>query len=260
MFRKTDFAFIEFTLIGIFILFTCFSAIGGEKSTSDKEQSKKITQVNNENNNGTNMLMDYALIPFTQLIGMSDLIVIGAVKDIGDSTFNFHLDEFLLNSYSSDSLIVRKFIPSKFDEPRVLPYFTMQRFVLFLTKPLHENAQFSWNIIGHAGEGEMPIDDDFIYFEGYDLKGLEHKSREVHGVTRKIRRFNLDDFKDAVKKYNECFSWKLVEYMKNKKKRYRWVPSKTCLDVTVKNYQTKSWLHNYLVRGTVKRIPVKTNE
>lgn len=227
---------------------------------SDKEESNKIAQVSNENNKQTVLGMDYDPIPLPRLIGMADFVVIGTVTDIEDSIFQFHGHEFLLNKYSLDSLIVRKFIPSKFDGPRPLPYATKQSFVLFLTKPIQDNTQHPWSIIGYTGEGEMPIENGFVYFEGSYLQGLERKPYEVQGVSRNLQRFNLDDFINAVKNYRECFSWRLVEYIKNNKKRERWQPSKKCPDVTVKSYQAKSWIHEYLVQETINRIPLNTNE
>ncbi len=257
MIRKKGFAFIGVTLIGFSILFTCFSAIGEENSISDKEQSKKITQ---ENNNETKIVNDYISVPFERLIGTAKLIVTGTVEDVGDSGFKFYIDEYLLHRHVSRTIDVTKYIPAEIFACRSLPYEKGQRFTLFLTKSGQNRTDQPWNIIGHAGEGEMPIDDDFIYFEGYDLKGLEHKPREVHGVTREIQRFNVNDFKDAVKKYHECFSWELVEYIKNNKKRERWQPSKRCPDVTVENYQARSWLHEYLFQKTINKIPLNTNE
>lgn len=244
-------------MIGIPILFACFPAIGGETSASDKEQSKKIAQVNSENNNETKIMMDYALIPFARLIGMADLIVIGGVEGIGGSTFNFHVDEFLLHNNALKSINVVKYIPAEIFAPRALPYARGQRFSLFLMKPEQDSADLPWRILGYAGEGEMPIEDEFVYFGAYDLSGLEYKPREIQGVTRNLQRFNLDDFKDAVKKYHSCFSWNLVKFIKNKKKRSRWVPLKTCHNESVKIYREKSWLHEYLVHETIKKIPEK---
>lgn len=260
MITKKDLAYIGVTLIGISILFSGFSVIGRNRPASDKEESIKIAQVNNENKNNTKLVMDYDPIPFPRLIGMADLGVIGSVTDIGDSIFQFHVDEFLLNKYSLDSLIVRKFIPSKFDGPRPLPYATKQSFALFLTKPEQDNTPHPWSIIGYTGEGEMPIENGFIYFEGSYLQGLEKKPYEVQGVSRILQRFKLPDFKAAVQNYGECFSWELVEYIKNNKKRERWQPSKKCPDVTVKTYQAKSWIHEYLVQETLKIMPINSNE
>ena len=238
-------------MIGISILFTCFSAIGGGKPVSDKEQSQKITQLNNENNNETKIMMDYALIPFTRLIGMADLIVIGSVEEVGDSTFEFHVDEFLLNHHDSKSISVTKYIPAEMFVPRALPYVKGQQFSLFLSKTEQDSTDRPWRILGLAGEGEMPVEGEFIYFAVYDLNGLEYKLREVQGVFRNLQRFNLNDFIDAIKNYHTCFSWKLVEYIKNKKKRTRWIPSKICHNELVKNYQEKSWLHEFLVKKTI---------
>ena len=171
------------------------------------------------------------------------------------------MDESLSHQQASKSISVTKYIPSEiFFAPRALPYAREQRFSLFLMKPEKDDVDLSWRILGIAGEGEMPIEDEFIYFGAYDLKGLEYKPREVQGITRNLQRLNLDDFKDAVKNYLACFSWKLVEFIKNNKKRSRWVPSKTCHDESLKKYQAKSWLHEYLVKKTIKQIPVNTNE
>lgn len=241
MFWKKHSNFIRVSLVGASILFACSSAIS-------------------RNNLEPKIMMDYVLIPFARLIGMADLIVIGSVEDIGDSSFNFHVDEFLLNHNASKSISVTKYIPAEIFAHRALPYARGQRFSLFLMKPEQDSADLPWRILGYAGEGEMPIEDEFVYFGAYDLKGLEYKPREIQGVTRNLQRFNLDDFKDAVKNYHTCFSWKLVEFIKNKKKRSRWVPSKTCHNESVKNYQTKSWLHEYLVQKTINKIPVETNE
>ncbi len=260
MIREKNSAFLGVTLISISFLFSCFSDIERNRRVSDKQESKKIAQVNNENNKKTKLVMDYILIPLPLLIGMADLVVIGKVTEIGDSTFKFHVDEFLLNKYSSDLLIVRKFIHSKFDEPRPLPYATKQSFALFLTKPEQDNPPHPWNIIGYTGEGEMPIENGFVYFEGSYLQELERKPYEVQGVSRNLQRFRLPDFKDAVQNYGECFSWRLVEYIKNNKKRERWQPSKKCPDATVNTYQAKSWIHEYLVQETLKIIPINSNE
>lgn len=199
--------------------------------------------------------MDYIPIPFEQLVGMADLIVLGSVKDIGNISFKFHVDEFLLDRHDSESINVIKYIPAEIFAPRALPYAKEQRFSLFLMKPEQDSADRSWRILGIAGEGEMPIEGKFIYFAAYDLKGLEYKQREVQGVIRNLQRFKLNDFIDAIKNYRTCFSWKLVEYIKNKKRRTRWVPSKICHNESVKNYQGKSWLHDYLVKKTIKHIP-----
>lgn len=238
---KNHFVFICATLTGIAMLFTSFATLGSEQSAGEKAQLK--------------IRKDFAPVPFTRLIGMADLIAIGNVEGVGESTFQFHVDEFLLNHHVSSYINVEKNILPEFVAPRVLPYARGQRFALFLKKD-QNTTDHTWKILGIAGEGEMPIEDKYVYFSVYDLEGLKHTPHEAHGVTRKLQRYNLDVFKDAVKNYPTCFSWKLVKYIKNKKERSRWVPSKICPNESILNYQSKSWLHEYLARETMKRIPV----
>lgn len=243
-------------MIGISILCAFSSAISMEKMISDTQGPQQNTQVNNKNDIEIEVNTDYAPVPFTKLIGLSDLIVVGKVDDIAESTFKFHIVEFLQNHHDSRSIHVKKYIPAEIFAPRPAPYAKGQYFVLFLKKPEQGSSVHSWQILGYAGEGEMPVEDLLIYFEVYDLKGLEYQLDEVHGVTRNLQRYKLDDFKDAVQNYHACFSWKLVEYIKNKKKRSRWVPARICPDEAVKNYQEKGWLHEYLAQETIREIPV----
>jgi len=207
-----------------------------------------------------NMAIDYIPIPLPQLIGRADLVVIGKVTGFSDSTFNFLVEEFLINKDSSNTIVVKKYIPSEFEGPRPLPYATKQSFILILKKPEKNIAGEAWKIIGHIGEGEMPIEDGFVYFEGSNIIGLERKPFSVQRVSRNVQRFNLTDFKDAVKDYRNCFSWKLTEETKNNKKRLNWRPSKECSDNSIRKYQEKSWIHEYLVKETINKITITDNE
>ena len=92
MIRKKYSSFIRIFLIGVSILFACSTAIS-------------------RNSHDQKIVMDYIPIPFEQLIGMSDLIVLGSVEDIGNSSFKFHVDEFLLGRHASEFINVIKYIP-----------------------------------------------------------------------------------------------------------------------------------------------------
>lgn len=254
--NKKHFFFIAGALVVVmYSLSSCISSNFEKNIVGNKDKFKNVSHVNNKT---TALSMDAIPIRLPLLIGMADTIVVGQVVEIGDSTFNFNVDKFLLNTYSFNSLIVGKFTPSKFDEPRLLPYAISQRFVLFLLKPQYVNSQLPWRIIGYAGEGEMPVEDGYVYFEGSNVVGLDENLYQIQGVSRNLQRFNLNDFEDAVINYHTCFTWELVEYIKNKKKRTRWTPSIKCSKALLKNYQDKSWLHGYLAKKTIKQIPVKT--
>jgi hypothetical protein len=100
---------------------------------------------------------------------MADLIVLGDVATIEESTFQFHVNEFLENHHASRSLKVEKYIPPEFIAPRAQPYATGQCFILFLIKPDPNKTDQPWKILGIAGEGEMPIEDEYVYFNGKRL-------------------------------------------------------------------------------------------
>ena len=236
--------------IGAFAVLACCADTGIKKT--DKEPTDTVQAVVIKN---TTPLMDYDVIPLPKMIAISDLIVIGSVRELGDSTFTLDIQETLFGDIGSQKLNVKMFIPSKFDGPRMLPYAIGQRFLLFLSIPTEEKSSLYYKVLGYGGEGEMPIEGEFLYFTGYNLEGLVPTTAKVHGMERVLQRFSLTDIKDAVKNYGQCFVWTKVEEIKNNKKRERLVPSKKCPDADMENYQSKSWIHDYLVRETTRRIP-----
>ena len=255
--RRLQIMIAIFRAICIILFLSCLSDLYGKESEMFYETNETEIELNHYNR--TNMSMDYIPIPLPQLIGRSDLIVTGRVTEVGESTITIRVMEFLRNEYPDYTLQVKKFIPPEFDGPRPLPYANGQDFVFFLSKPKEDKSDPNWTVIGFTGEGEMPIDNGFVYFEGSYLQGLERKSYDVQGVSRMTQRFNLSDFKDAIQNYDECFSWELVKYVINNKERERWQPSRKCSDDILKKYSAKSWIHDYLVRETLNKIIPKSN-
>lgn len=227
-------------LLGSAMLFTSLLVISSEYVTSKGEQP--------------NSTADFVITPITRMIGMSDLVVIGTIGSIAENTFQFHVDEILFGQPVS-LLNVKKVIPPEIIASRITPYTKGQRFALFLKGPEQEGAAELWQVIGVAGEGEMPVDDQYAYLTKYDLKGLEHTDSKIHGAYQKAQRYKLDIFTEAVKGYRDCFSWKLNQYTKNNKVKTRWVPGKACTNEAISQYRKKGWLHNYLSQDTLKRIP-----
>ena len=201
--------------------------------------------------------MDYEPIPLPKLIGMSELIISGFITDNIDSCNTFQIEEILAGEYKKEMIKVHQFTPSKFDEPRQVPYALGQHYLLFLQKAIENDS--TWSILGFGGEGEMPIQEEFVYFDGSFINGLESKPYQVLGKTRPVQRFDIKDFKNAVANYASCFEWQLKEEVKNNKKRERWIPINNCNDKSINDYQLKSWIHQYLVDQTIKKIPIRTN-
>lgn len=237
------------------ISLTSCSELADEDLSSDQEQLRVVAQADQESIDEAPILIDYAPIPFERLIGTAELIVIGSVEEIGARNFEYHIEDFLLNRHKSSLIDVKQHIPSDIFASRLVPYKRGQRFALFLTKSASDGADQSWSILGSAGEGELPIDGEFVYFDTYDLEGLEFNPYEVHGVTKNSQRLDLSDFRDGVAGYRACFSWNLEEKIKNEKVRTRWVPSGVCDGEAVRNYRKKSWIHEYLTQRTLQQIP-----
>ena len=248
--RKNRIAGQSFFAIGILALLTLCTNTKINETNNEPAETVHVIATK-----ATRPMMDYEVIPLPKMIGISDFIVIGSVKELGDSTFIFDVQETLLGELTFEELDIKMFIPSKFDGPRMLPYAIDQRFLLFLSMPSEENTSLYYTILGYGGEGEMPIEAEFLYFSGYHFEGLASTTAKVHGVERVLQRFSLVDFKDAVKNYGQCFVWAKVEEIKNNKKRERLVPSKKCPDAEMNTYQSKGWMHDYLFRETMSRIP-----
>lgn len=197
-----------------------------------------------EPNGGT---QDYDVVPLPRLIGLADLIVSGTIASVEESTYEFRTDEILKGS-ASGNIRVTQFVPSRFDGPRAAPYATGQRFLLFLeTQP--EGAEH-WKIMGLGGEGEMPLEDGYVYFHGRRLEDLALGEFRVHGTHRRIQRVSVEDFRDAVRGYLRCFRWHPAGG-----DRVRPEPEQICDDVAVAEYRAAGPMHERLTSWTLRRIP-----
>ena len=150
--------------------------------------------------------------------------------------------------------------PPEFLATWITPYVKGQRFALFLGKSEETAGDQLWSIVGSPFAGNLPVDDEHVYFDSYDLEGFGYSEREVHGVRRSVQRFDLDAFKDAVTAYRICFSWRLEERIKNNKVRTRWVPSRACDEAAVQDYRGKSRIHEYLAQTTLQQIPAGSDQ
>ena len=239
----------------------CLSWLGcvetqGCGAGGEEREARPHATANGEAKGATAVIGDYNLIPLSMLLGIADLAVTGTVIDEDDHTFTIRVSKFLVERMGSGDIRVKKYVPPAQIGRNALPYTRGQRFALFLEKPNQKEPDKPWTILGYAGEGEMPIQGGNVYLGPYDLKGLDFWPLEIEGAAWESQRFGLDDFEDAVRNYPRCFSWELVEIVKNQKRRQRWKVSKTCEDETVETYRARSWLHDYLVQESVKGIAV----
>jgi hypothetical protein len=243
--------------IGMVLTGLCFLNKGKDTMLTDELRQQSHNR-NSDKPAQTGMNEDYEPIPLPRMIGMAELIIIGSVNELADSTFVFRIEEVLKGENSGELLLVKPYIPNKFDGPRTQPYALGQRYVLFLLR--YEGAPTIWHIMGYGGEGEMPVEGEFVYFAGQYIEGLERKSYVVEGLNRPLQQYDLNIFKDAVMDYDLCFSWNLVHEIKNNKPRERWVPSNNCNENLTNEFSRRSWIHQYLVQETIKYIPKNSNE
>jgi len=237
--------------VGFLLIFLfCISAIGGHtlltvneiKDTGHLEFYKGFNK----------MSLDYQPVSLSRLIGVSELIVSGNVEVVTDSLFVFNVEKTLFGIVTEKTIKVQQYIPVAFNESRQNPYAAGQGFILFLKE--HNVDEIQYQIIGLGGEGEIPVEDGYVYFPGLLIEGLQGGMYGVHGKQRYLTRFEFKDFTDAVKRYHNCFSWSLTEETRNNKKRMTWNPVKECTDESLQEYQEKSWIHEYLVKETNNKM------
>lgn len=210
---------------------------GNGNKTSPKRGEQPIQPVSS----------DHEPIPLDRLIGMAQLIVVGEVFEVRDTTYKLHVKLQLVGDASSE-IEVLQFIPDRFEgAPRPAPYRTGQAFLLFLIKDEKHQMQKYWKILGAGGEGEMPVQDGFVYFHGRNVEGIPFKSYRIHGVERNIQRLEAQVFFDAVKKHRSCFEWKPG-------KGDRLEPARICDEATIDQYARVSNIHRYLVKLTLDSI------
>jgi hypothetical protein len=104
--------------------------------------------------------------------------------------------------------------------------------------------------MGAGGEGEMPVDSNFVYFPARHIEGLKAESYSVHGAKRTSERFEVPTFIDAVKKYRACFKWEPAKAERPK-------PVTICDQASLDQLSQASLVHKYLVNTTLNRS--KTN-
>lgn len=192
-------------------------------------------------NHSDKLMSDWVAIPLSKMVGTAELIVRGSVISVGDSTYVFSVDKQLSDTAKYETIEVMKVKPDKFASTKPAPYEKGQRFILFL---IQEKKNPRWKVMGTGGEGQMPVVDNYVYFSGNNIDGLEFNNYNIHGKEQYVQRFDASLFMNAVEEYGKCFHWTKDEIHKN------YIPQKICDDSTVSGFKKKSFIHNYLIIQT----------
>ncbi len=228
-----------------FLFQSCGRQGNRESETDMTDQAGK--EISDEADKGT----AYQPIPIVQLIGMSDLVAAGHVKAVEEATFEFQINDDIGSNFDSSSIQVRKFIPPAFLKENPIPYDTTRNMILYLRKSARDDIP--WTIIGIGGEGEMPVEDGFIYFEGSRLEGMPYVVHTLYGTQKNRQRYNYKKFLDAITEYRKCIKWVLKED-KNKSLK-QWAPTQSCDSSEIDAYKKKSSMHDFLIRETEAYLP-----
>lgn len=185
---------------------------------------------------------DFEPIPLPQLIGIAEYSVMGSVTSVTDTSFLFEINEGLIGNLPSNRIEVKKYVPSKFDGPRAAEYAVGQTFLLFLK---YDNQNKLYTIYGLGGEGELPIDSHFVYFHGRTVEGIAYAQVKIHGVERRIQKYDRQKFKVALLAYRKCYT-----YLYDKKIK-KYIVSRSCSKEAVDTQKSIDFMHQYLIEHTV---------
>jgi hypothetical protein len=141
----------------------------------------------------------YARIPLPQLIDMSELIVEGKIIHV--SLFTVRIE--ILEVVKGELTTKKKLTVSKFSNwecaSRWSEYKKGQTELLFLVR---NDLRIVWKPIGIGNEGEMPIENDFLYYSKmYGIDSTSQKFQLDEGFVYGYK-FPLADVKNSIKEYN----------------------------------------------------------
>ncbi len=203
----------------------------------------------NNPSGGTGQSEDWIAIPLSRMTGTADLIVYGTVSSVKDSTCIFTITRILAGKSDNKAIEVHKIMPDKFASVHPAPYASGQTYLLFLVHEKNSSCSMNWKVMGIGGEGQMPVENGFIYFPQNNIEGLPFKEYPVNGVLQFLQRFEFSVFLNAIEEYQKCYHW-----IKNKTDN-QFYPQKACDAASQAKYSNKSFIHKYLSVQTESRIP-----
>jgi hypothetical protein len=201
---------------------------------------------NSKGHHNSAYMSDFMAMPLSKMIGTAELVVLGEIESVSESTCSFVIYKTLKGTSGKKLIQVIKVRPDPFASIKPPPYKKGQRYLLFMDHFTDIKETKAWHVMGTGGEGQMPADSSFVYFRGNNIKGLKFENYAVHGKDEYVQRFDLASMLDALQGYDKCFRWKGQD--KSLK------PEIQCSDTKIKEYSSKGFLHNYLTVQTKSLI------
>jgi len=189
---------------------------------------------------------DYEPMPLHELVVGSDLLVCGTIVEVQEETFQLKVLEVIRGNAPPERIEVRQFVDWS-GNARWMSYQPGQRVLLSLLKQ-EGDGDPSWQILGAGGEGEMPIEEEFIYCHGIFIPGFKRQwGFAVQGGTLNGYRFELGTFLSAIEGYHRCFRLKGPFLQRPR------ILVRSCTDEAIENYRRQSALHGYLIDVSLKQ-------
>lgn len=190
------------------------------------------------------LMSDWVAIPLSRMIGTAELILCGNVTSVRDSSYVFRISRRLSGICEGDTIEVLKVIPDRFASTKPAPYARGQCFLIFLIRANSNQRDSRWKVMGIGGEGQMPVINNYVYFVGNNITGIEFANYDVNGTEQYVQRFEFVPFVNAVEEYRKCFRWTKTKTDK------QYTPRKICDERTVTEFRQRSFIHSFLINQT----------
>lgn len=196
---------------------------------------------------------DYAAPELFDMVGASDLVILGSIINVTEETFILKIDDVLCGKYKDNTIEIYKYKGWECSI-RWSDYEKGQKEIVFLDK--HTNKkQNSSNVIytlrSAGSEGELPIVEDIVFCPFY-FKGIPH---EKYGKNY-FQRLVLNDLLSAIKNYRNCY-----KLTRNKTKWPEFdMIEQICTDEELEKYEWNSFIHRYLSATTKIRLKYYINK
>ncbi|MEM1182862.1 MAG: SH3 domain-containing protein [Acidobacteriota bacterium] len=183
----------------------------------------------------------YSPPPIYDLLGVSELIVLGSISKVGIATFQLDVEEVLRGSADGETRLEIEKFEDWVCSSRWQPYQVDQRVVVFLSRDGD-----SYKLRSAGSEGEFPIFGRDVFVHGYVIDGMdfveEAGDARIHGY-----RLPLDVFRSLVSGLSECFAFEIIEGRWRRIGRIQ----QRCDPTQIEQFQTRSPLHRSVVKGAL---------
>lgn len=190
---------------------------------------------------------DYEPPHLWELIGESEFIVLGTISEVREETVVLEDYDVIFGPRSEGPLEVKRLVDWS-GASRWTAYRAGQILLLLLSTPApagEEDEPQIWQIRSIGGEGEMPVENGFVYTRGPVIGRSGIQKYTVYQGTLYGHRFDVETFVSAVVGFKRCFRIFRADVETDSR-----TVLQLCDDETLDAYRRESELHRYLVEAT----------